>query len=113
MDETKKLNDLVNTIIKLHETSDYEALTSYIVETEVEAATWFNEQRFSEVCEAIEKKIGSITLLEYIATLKRKTSSLTLWKATYNKTKDDVLWEIIFDSKSNKITLMHVKWDHT
>ena len=112
MDETTKLKDFVCSIIKLHETNDFETLSSYIIETEVKADTWFNEQRFSEVCDAIKKQIGIMTSLEHITTLKRKTSHLTLWKTTYSKIDYDVLWKIIFDTKNNEITLMHINWEH-
>lgn len=111
MEETNKMKELVHSIINLHESNDFEALTTHISETEIKAATWFTEKRFFEVCEAIEKEIGNITSLEYIATLNRKTSYLTLWKSTYSKTKDEVLWQIIFDTNSNKIKLMHINWE--
>lgn len=111
MDEINKMEELVRSIINLHELKDFEALSAYISETEIKSATWFTEKRFLEVCEAIENEIGHITSLEYIATLNRKTSTLTLWKSTYSKTKDEVLWQIIFDSNSNKIKLMHINWE--
>jgi len=111
MEEINKLKELVNSIINLHESNDFESLSSHISETEIQAATWFNEKRFFEVCEAIEKEIGNITSLEYIATLNRKTTYLTLWKSNYSKTNDDVLWQIIFETNSNKIKLMHINWE--
>ena len=111
MEETNKMEKLVRSIINLHESNDFETLSAHISETEIKAATWFTEKRFSEVCEAIGKEIGNITSLEYIATLNRKTSYLTLWKSTYSKTKDEVLWQIIFDTNSNKIKLMHINWE--
>jgi len=111
MKETEKIKTLVQSIIQLHETKDFDGLLPHVSETEIKAATWFTNKRFIEVCEAIEKEIGSITSLEHIGTLKRKTSYLTLWKATYNKTNDEVLWKIIFDTESNKISLMHISWE--
>jgi len=80
-------------------------------EAEIEAGTWFTQKRFIEVCEEIEKEIGNITSLKYISTLNRKSSYLTLWKSTYSKSKDEVLWQIIFDIVSNKIKLMHINWE--
>ena len=110
MGETK-MKDLVQTVIRLHESNDFEKLSTYISESELKAATWFTEKRFNEVCEAIDKEIGRIASLEYIATLNRKTSLLTLWKSTYSKTDDEVLWQIIFDTGSNKIKLLHINWE--
>lgn len=103
--------ELVQSIINLHEANDFEGLSSHILESEIKAGTWFTEKRFNEVCEAIEKEIGSITSLEYIGALNRKSSYLTLWKTTYSKSKDEVLWQIIFDTISNKVKLMHINWE--
>ena len=111
MNQINKMKELVRSIIHLHELKDFEALSAYISETEIKSATWFNEKRFFEVCDAIENEIGKITSLDYVDTLKRKTSTLTIWKSTYSKTKDEVLWQIIFDSNSNKIKLMHINWE--
>ncbi|MDH5370105.1 MAG: hypothetical protein OEW99_08770 [Gammaproteobacteria bacterium] len=111
MKETSKIKEYVRSIINLHESNDFETLSSLVSEKEIKAATWFTKKRFFEVCEAIKKEIGNITSLEYIETLNRNTSYLTLWKSTYNKTKDEVLWQIIFDTKSNKIKLMHINWE--
>jgi len=111
MSTTKELNDLVQSIINCHETNDFEVLSGYISEAEIEAGTWFTQKRFIEVCEEIEKEIGNITSLKYISTLNRKSSYLTLWKSTYSKSKDEVLWQIIFDIVSNKIKLMHINWE--
>lgn len=111
MDEINIIKEFVRKVIILHESNDFETLSSLISETEIKAATWFTEKRFFEVCEAIEKEIGNILSLEYISTLNRKSSYLTLWKSTYSKTKDEVLWQITFDTKSNKIKLMHINWE--
>lgn len=111
MEETNRMEELVRSIINLHELNDFETLSTHISEAEIKAATWFTEKRFFEVCEAIEKEIGHITSLEYIATLNRKSTYLTLWKSTYSKTKDEVLWQIIFDTNSNKVKLMLINWE--
>lgn len=111
MRNTAELKELVQSIINHHETNNFEALSGYVLETEIESGTWFTKKRFIEVCEAIEKEIGKITSLEYISTLERKSSYLTLWKSTYSKSNDEVLWEIIFDTVSNKIKLMHINWE--
>ena len=38
-------------------------------------------------------------------------SIIILWKTTYSKSNDEVLWQIIFDIISNKIKLMHINWE--
>lgn len=101
---------LIQTIIALHEAKDYESLLPYISKREVEKKTWFTHNRFIEVCEAIEQEIGQISSLEHIETLKRKSSFLTLWKTTYSKTKDEVLWQITLDAQCDKVLLMHINW---
>lgn len=93
------------------EESYIEALSSHVAETEIEADTWFNKKQLTKVCDATEKEIGSFVSLEYISTLNRKSSFLTLWKSTYSKSNDEVLWQITFDAASNKIKLMHVNWE--
>ena len=98
-------------IINLHESKDFEALLPYISPSEVEKETWFTRKRFIEVCGALESEVGKITSLQYIDTLKRKSSLLTLWKATYSKSKDEVLWQVTFDAKSDKVLLMHINWE--
>ena len=112
MRDIKKLKERVRTIISLHESRDFDALSGYVSPKEIEAATWFTKKRFFEVCEAIDNETGNITSLEYIDTLDRKSSYLTLWKTTYRKCSDEVLWQIIFDTASNKIKLMHINWEH-
>lgn len=109
----KETEELVKSIIHLHETSDFETLSSYVSETEIKVCTWFTNKRFIEVCEAIENELGSIISLESISTLKRKTSYLTLWKTAYSKSKDEVLWQITFDTMNNKIKSMHINWENT
>ncbi len=111
MRDINKTKDLIQTIIDLHETKEFDALLPYISKSEVENETWFTRKRFFEVCEAIEKEIGKITSLSYVDTLARKSSILTLWKASYSKTKDEVLWQVIFDAASNKVLLMHINWE--
>lgn len=43
MNGIEKLRNIVQTIINYHETNDFEALSKYILETEIESATWFTE----------------------------------------------------------------------
>ena len=62
------------------------------------------------MCDAVEKEIGPFESLEYINTLKRKNTHLTLWKAKYSNSDDEVLWQIIFDNM-NKIKLLHFNWE--
>jgi hypothetical protein len=111
MSGTKELKEYVYSIISYHENKDFEALSDHILKKEIKAGSWFAQERFIVVCGAIKKEIGNITPLEYISTLNRKSSYLTLWKTTYSKSKDEVLWQIIFDTTSNKIKLMHINWE--
>ncbi|HEY9051378.1 MAG TPA: hypothetical protein VIQ03_07530 [Gammaproteobacteria bacterium] len=111
MQDLEKMKVFVKSIIHMHEIKDFEGLSAQIPDKELKAGTWFTEKRFNEVCDAIENEIGNNISLEYVSTLKRKTSYLTLWKATYTKTNDEVLWQIIFDAASNKIRLMHLNWE--
>ena len=111
MKNSEELKGLVETIILLHETNSFNELASYISDDAKNEDSWFSEKRFYEVCEAINKELGNMVSLTYISSLKRKSTTLTLWKATYNKNKDEVLWQIIFDSVSNKIQLLHINWE--
>lgn len=101
----------MRTIINLHESKEFDELLPYISKSEVENETWFTRNRFIEVCEAIENEIGKMISLQYIDVLKRKSSFLTLWKTTYSKSKDEVLWQVTFDTMSNKVLLMHINWE--
>ncbi len=111
MNDLKRTKEIMQSIIDLHELKDYDTLLFYISEAEVEKGTWFTRKRFIEVCEAIEKEIGKVTSFEHIDTLKRKSSFLTLWKMTYNKSHDEVLWQVTFDAASSKVLLMHINWE--
>lgn len=102
----------VKTIIKLHDAPDFQQLSSFISNSEIESGSWFTEERFHEVCSEINNKLGGFETLEHITTLKRKSSSLTLWKARYSSNDDEVLWQIVFNA-DNEITLMHINWEHT
>ena len=111
MKDIEELIKTVESIIKFHETDEFSNLSSYILEKEIKASTWFTNKRFTEVSEMIRNEIGSFISLDYISTLNRRTSYLTLWKAKYSKSNDEVLWQIIFDSESNKIKLLHINWE--
>jgi len=106
-----EFKEFVQSIINYHESNDFESLSGHILETEIEEGTWFTQKRFVEVCEAMEKQLGNITSLDFISTLNRKSSYVTLWKSAYSKSNDEVLWSIIFDRASDKIKLMHIYWE--
>ncbi len=110
MQDIEELESFVESIIHMHETKNFKGLSAYISDIELKAGTWFTEKRFNEVCDVMEYEIGKIVSFEYISTLNRKSSYLTLWKAAYTKTNDEVLWQITFDAKSNKVQLMHINW---
>ncbi len=111
MNDLNKAKQLLQTIIDHHETKDYDSLMPYVSEEEIEKASWFTRKRFMEVCEAIENEIGTITSLQHIETLKRRTLLLTLWKTKYSKSKDEVLWQVTLDAQNHKIKLMHINWE--
>lgn len=111
MKNSEELKGLVQTIIQLHESNGFTELASYISEDAKIEDSWFSEKRFYEVCDAIKKELGNMVSLTYLSSLKRKSTTLTLWKVTYNTNKDEVLWQIIFDSVSNKIKLLHINWE--
>ena len=111
MKNSEELKGLVETIILLHETNGFNELASYISDDTKNEDSWFSEKRFHEVCGAINKELGNMVSLTYISSLKRKSTTLTLWKVTYNKNEDEVLWQIIFDSVSNQIKLLHINWE--
>ncbi|MDX2506620.1 MAG: hypothetical protein QNL62_19380 [Gammaproteobacteria bacterium] len=106
----EELRNLVQSIIDLHDTQDFAQLSSLVSKSEIEAGTWFTKERFYEVCSVIENEIGRNTSLAYIGSLNRKSSTLTLWRTTYTRSDDEILWQIIFDNESHKIKLMHVNW---
>lgn len=111
MKNNEELKGLVQSIIRLHESKNFDNLASYVSEEEKNEDSWFSEKRFYEVCEAIEKDLGNMISLEYVSSLKRKSTNLTLWKTTYTENNDEVLWQIIFDSVSNEIKLLHINWE--
>ena len=53
MRKNEEIKELVQSIIHLHETKNFEDLSAHIAGTAKEEGSWFSEKRFHEVCEAI------------------------------------------------------------
>lgn len=111
MADDEELKILVKNIIRIHDEQNFNQLLPLVSENEIKAARWFSENRFKEVCEAIKNEIGTNTSIEYIGKLTRKSSMLTLWKTKYTMCDDEILWQIIFNTKDNKIRLLHINWE--
>ncbi len=98
-------------IVKLHDGNSFDDLSKFISE-KVFAMTesWFTEEKYSEVCENIDKNVGVIKNLSFIDSLLQGEKILTLWKAEYSNSSKEVLWSIWFDEDFSKVVGLHVGW---
>lgn len=68
------------------------------------------EDRYIAACENIKQELGVVNSIEFIDCLRRSDSHLTLWKAKYSLSEDEVCWIIGFQSETHKVKDILVHW---
>ena len=106
-----KVKECAENIVKLHEGNGFEELSQFISDQVFTMTdSWFTEDRYAEVCEHIDKNLGSINKLSFIDALLQGEKILTLWKAVYSCSEIEVLWSICFENDFSKVMGLHVEW---
>jgi hypothetical protein len=107
-DQEKKLAE---TIIKLHDGKNFDLLKEMSLPSPTEESEdTITEDMYIEACEDIRQELGLVNRIEYIDCLKRKNSQLTLWKAIYTSSEDEVFWGIGFDRETLKVKDVQINW---
>ena len=102
-------SSLVKDVIYLHENPDFQKLSTLVSRSVIEdKESWFGEEKYEEVCNAIERELGANLSVDHIID-SRKSSVYSLWKARYSKCDYEVLWHIYVDN-DGKICAMAVDW---
>ena len=98
-------------IVKLHDGNGFHDLKMFISDKVFTMNdSWFNEDKYHEVCEHIEKNVGVLMELAFIDKLLQDEKILTLWKARYSGSDIEVLWSIYFEIDFSKVVGLHVGW---
>lgn len=120
MPELEKINDgtissattvLVEKMVICHENGDFETLKS-LMDTSVleDKDSFFTYDKFVEVSDRICSNLGKLKSLAYIGSLQKTSAIHTLWKATYTKSDEEILWQVLINGneKHSQIIRMTV-----
>lgn len=108
---SEKIKEQAETIVNLHDGNSFEMLKKHISDKVFSMTdTWLTEDRYAEVCEHINKSVGSLVKMSFIDKLSQGEKILTLWKAHYSDSDMEVLWSICFDTAYSKVMGLHVEW---
>ena len=114
MEELKPLNnddaDIVDTatpifddIMDAHQTGNYAKLEVYLSE---EMRQGLNRQKFDSVVKCHQNQFGDVKETAYLGSLRKKESTQTLWKARYEKDKQELLWQLFLARSGNEVKLV-------
>lgn len=107
-DQERKLAEQV---IKLHDGKNFELLQEMSrPSSRDESGGTITEDAYIASCDSIQHELGTLSSIRFIDCLKRADSQLTLWKAKYSSSEDEVFWAIGFDSETHKIKDILVNW---
>ncbi|MGC3872817.1 hypothetical protein ACPF7Z_06040 [Halomonas sp. GXIMD04776] len=107
-DQERKLAEQV---IELHDGKNFARLQEMSMPSSPdESEGTITEEAYIASCESIRHELGVLSSLEFIDCLRRSDSQLTLWKAKYSSSEDEILWAIGFDPETHKVKDVLVNW---
>jgi hypothetical protein len=107
-DQERKLAEQV---INLHDGKNFDLLREISMSPSPdESEGTVTEDMYVASCKDIQQELGVVTSIEFIDALTRADSQLTLWRAKYSSSEDEVLWAIGFDSETHKVKDVLVNW---
>ena len=103
--------ELAEKVIRSHDGINYNLLREISLPSPAEDSdNTITEEMYNEMCEDISTELGHLSGIEFIDCLQRRNSRLSLWKASYASSDDEVFWGIAFDHETLKVTDVHVDW---
>jgi hypothetical protein len=102
---------LAEQVIKLHDGKNFGLLQEMSMPSSPdEGDDTITEDAYLESCESIRHELGFLSSIAFIDRLERADSRLTLWKAKYSASEDEVFWAIGLDSATYKVKDVLVNW---
>lgn len=108
---SNKERELTELLIKSHDGKHFSLLQEISTPpTAPDDEPCVTEEEYVDICKKIEAEIGVVISIQALNYIMRKDSKLTLWKAKYTHSEDEVFWAIGFDLQTNKIRDVLVNW---
>ncbi|QEW06716.1 hypothetical protein [Nitrincola iocasae] len=102
---------LAEQVISLHDGKHFNLLQEMSMPSpDDESDGTITEEGYIAKCEEIREELGELSSIEFINSLERSDSRLTLWKAKYDSSENEVCWAIGFDSKTHQVKDVIVTW---
>jgi len=90
---------MLESLMQGYNKNDYSLYSRYFSEDMKKAIT---EESFSKVRSQLQKQIGNLVSRKYLGFLNRQGMTTVLWKARFDKTKDDILIKLVVSKKGDK-----------
>ena len=98
--EVKRIaNPILDSILEGFGTNNYQKYSRNFDDTLKEA---ISEKKFLETAQQIKAKIGNYQSREYLGFLKKGRMTLVLWKASFDKSEDNVLIKLVISKRKSK-----------
>ncbi len=98
--EVKRIaNPILDSILEGFRTNNYKKYSRDFDDTLKEA---ISEKKFLVVAQQIKSRIGNYQSREYLGFLKKGRMTLVLWKASFDKSEDDVLIKLVISKRKGK-----------
>ena len=94
---------ILDNMLKAHRESDYELLTELFSE---DLKLVLTEDIFKEAIQNELSTYGKVSSTTYLGHLKRKGELQLLWKVSYAKDKEDILWELYLGQVEGKVEVL-------
>ncbi|ERS83758.1 hypothetical protein Q672_19895 [Marinobacter sp. EVN1] len=108
---SKMERTLAKRVIELHDGKSFALLQEVSApSSREESEGTITEHAYIASCESIQNELGELSKVEFIDCLWRAGSQLTLWKAKYSASEDEVFWAVGFDSATHKVKDVLVNW---
>jgi hypothetical protein len=102
---------LAKQVIELHDGKSFALLQEMSAPSlREESDGTITEHAYISSCESIQHELGELSEVEFIDCLRRAGSQLTLWKAKYSASEDEVFWAVGFDAATHKVKDVLVNW---
>ena len=103
--------ELAERVIKLHDGKNFDELRKMSLPAPPDRSDGLiTEETYIASCKEIQHELGVLSSLEFVESLKRENSLLTLWKAKYSSSHDEVLWAIGIELETHKLKDVVVNW---
>ncbi|MBL4583570.1 MAG: hypothetical protein JKX83_03030 [Pseudomonadales bacterium] len=94
---------ILDSILKAHAESDYAVLSEFL---SADLKLVLTEEVFKEAIQNELSTYGTVRSTTYLGHLNRKGELQLLWKISYAKGQEDVLWELYLGEVNDKIEVL-------